>query len=189
MWAHVFTSLSPGFTPDESALDRAAAEIGFPLPTSYRSFCQACGVGLAAEQFRIAVPGPFEACDLITQAGVIAHSIASAIGMLADGAEPHRFDVEDGDPSIVERACFFGHGEDGSFLFWDVSGSDGEYDIWLLAPDLETIRFGGETLADFFATITAPTALLVLGTGAEPLPARFEGITEATLARSAQAET
>ena len=189
MWERVFTSLSPGFTPDEAALDRAAAELGFPLPDSYRSFCRTCGVGLAGGQFRIAVPVPFEACDLITQAGVIAHSVGSAIGMLADGAEPHRFDVGDGDASVVERACFFGQGEEGSFLFWDVSGSDGEYDIWLLAPDLETVRFGGDTLGDFFATVTAPAALLVLGTGAEPLPARFEGFTEATLARSAQVES
>lgn|GEM_PF-1393302 len=187
MWERVFTSLSPGFIPDEAALDLAAAELGFPLPASYRSFCRTCGVGLAGGQFRIAVPAPFEACDLITQAGVIAHSVGSAIGLLADGAEPHRFDVEDGDPSVVERACFFGHGEDGSFLFWDVSGSDGEYDIWVLGPDLETIRFGGETLADFFATVTAPAALLVLGTSAEPLPQRFEGFTEVTLARSVQA--
>ncbi len=188
MWERVFTSLVPGFTPDEAALDRAAAELGFPLPDSYRDFCRACGVGVAGGQIRIAVPAPFEASDLSTQAGVIAHSIGAAVRLLEDGAEPHRFDVEDGDPGVVERACFFGQGEDGSFLFWDVSGSGAEYDIWLLAPDLETVRFGGETLFDFFAQVTGPTAALILGPGMEPLPARFEGIPAAILGRSVQAE-
>lgn len=188
MWERIFTSLSPGFTPPEAELDRAAAELGFPLPDSYRSFCRACGVGLAGEQFRIAVPGPYEASDLITQAGILAHSVGTAIGMLEDGPEPHRFDVEGGDPAVVERACFFGRGEDGGLLFWDVSGSGPEYDVWLLAPDLETIRFGGESLADVFTRVTGPMAALVLGPGSEPLPARFEGVTEATLARSLQAK-
>lgn len=188
MWERIFTSLSPGFVPDETALDRAAAELGFALPDSYRTFCGTCGVGLAGEQFRIAVPGPYEASDLITQAGILAHSVGDAIGMLEDGAEPHRFDVEGGDPAIVERACFFGRSEDGGLLFWDVTGSGPEYDIWLLAPDLETIRFGGESLTDFFTRVTSPAAALVLGPGSEPLPARFEGVSETTLARSTQAE-
>lgn len=187
MWEQIFTSLSPGFVPDDTELDRAAAELGFALPDSYRSFCRACGVGLAGEQFRIAVPGPYEASDLITQAGILAHSVSAAIGMLEDGAELHRFDVEGGDPAIVERACFFGRGEDGGLLFWDVSGTGPEYEIWLLAPDLETIRFGGESLNDFFTRVTVPAAL-VLGSGSEPLPARFEGVAEAILACSTQAD-
>lgn len=184
MWEQVFTSLSPGMTADDAALDRAAGELGFALPDSYRAFCKACGVGLAAEQFRIAVPSPFEASDLVGQAGIIAHSVGAAVRMLEDGAEPHRFEVEGDDPSVIERACFFGAGDDGSFLFWDVAGSGEEYDIWLLSPDLETVRFGGESLTDFFAQITAPSAALVLGPGADPLPARFEGFSEATLTRS-----
>ncbi|MDE4909146.1 MULTISPECIES: SMI1/KNR4 family protein [unclassified Methylobacterium] len=189
MWEQVFADLAPGFVPDEGALDRAAADLGFPLPASYRAFCRTCGVGLAGGQFRIAVPAPFAACDLVTQAGLIAHSVGAAVAMLEEGAEPHRFDVEGGEASVVERACFFGAGEDGSFLFWDVSGTDGEYDVWLLAPDLETVRFGGESLDDFFTRVAAPSAALVLGPGAEPLPARFEGIAEATLARTEQAES
>ena len=185
MWESVFTSLSAGFTARGADLDRAAAELGFPLPASYRSFCETCGIGLAGGQVRIAVPSPYEASDLATQAGVIAVSVGNAVAMLEDGGEPHRFDVEDGDPAVIERACFFGAGEDGSFLFWDVSGTGEEYDIWLLAPDLETVRFGGENLADFFTRVTGPSATLVLGPGAVPLPARFEGISEATLARGA----
>lgn len=189
MWKQVFEDLAPGFVPDAAALDRAAEALGFSLPASYRAFCETCGVGVAAGQFRVAVPAPFEACDLVSQAGLIAHSVGAAVAMLEAGSEPHRFDVEGGEASVVERACFFGAGEDGSFLFWDVSGTDGEYDIWLLAPDLETVRFGGESLDDFFTRITGPSAALILGPGAEPLPARFEGITEATLARAAQAES
>jgi len=183
MWEQVFTSLSAGFTAQPADLDRAAAELGFPLPASYRSFCETCGIGLAGEQFRIAVPAPFEASDLATQAGIIAISVGNAVAMLEDGDAAHRFDVEDGDPAVIERACFFGLGEDGSFLFWDVVGTGEEYDIWLLAPDLETVRFGGESLTDFFGRVTRPSAALVLGPGATPLPARFEGIAEATLAR------
>lgn len=188
MWERIFASLSPGFTPGEAELDHAAAELGFALPTSYRSFCRTCGVGLAGEQIRIAVPGPYEASDLFTQAGIIAHSVGSAIGMLGDGDEPHRFDVEGGDPAVVERACFFGRGEDGGLLFWDVTGSGPEYDIWLLDPDLTTIRFGGESLDDFFTRVTSPSAALVLGPGFEPLPARFEGVAETILARSTRAD-
>lgn len=186
MWQQVFETLTPGVTADDAALDRAAAELGLRLPDSYRDFCRTCGVGLAGGQFRIAVPSPVEASDLVAQAGLIAHSVGGAVRMLEDGAEPHRFDVDGGDPSVVERACFFSAGEDGAFLFWDVAGSDAEYDIWLLAPDLETIRFGGESLMDFFARVTGPSAALVLGPGADPLPARFEGFSAATLARSAQ---
>ncbi|WP_457106394.1 SMI1/KNR4 family protein [Methylobacterium sp. P5_C11] len=188
MWEQVFVSLTPGFIPDAAGFDRAAAELGFALPASYRDFCRTCGVGLAGGQFRIAVPAPFGACDLATQANLIAHSVGAAVAMLEDGSEAHRFDVEGGDPDIVERACFFGAGEDGSFLFWDVAGTEGEYDIWLLAPDLVTVRFGGESLTDFFTRVTAPSAALVLGPGAEPLASRFEGFSEATLARSAQAD-
>lgn len=189
MWEQVFTSLSPGFTADDAALDRAAAELGFALPASYRAFCRACGIGLAGGQFRIAVPAPFEASDLLTQAGVITHSVGAAVSMLDDGAEPHRFDVEGGDAGVIERAFFFGAGADGGFLFWDVSGTGEEYDIWLLAPDLETIRFAGESLTDFFQRVTSPSAALVLGPGAEPLPRRFEGFSEAILARSTQADS
>ena len=188
MWEQVFTSLAPGLTADDAALDRAAAELGFPLPGSYRGFCRTCGVGLAGGQFRIAVPVPFEASDLVTQAGIVAHSVGAAVRMLEDGAEPHRFEIEGDDPSVIERAFFFGAGEDGSFLFWDVSGSGDEYDIWLLAPDLESVRFGGDSLTDFFARVTAPSAAVILGPGAEPLPARFEGFSETTLTRSAQTE-
>ena len=184
MWQQVFTSLSAGFTAQPADLDRAAAELGFPLPASYRAFCETCGIGVAAEQFRIAVPAPFEASDLATQAGVIAVSVGHAVRMLEESGEPHRFDIEDGDPAVIERACFFGAGEDGSFLFWDVTGTGEEYDIWLLAPDLETVRFGGESLSDFLTRITGPAAALVLGPGTVPLPPRFEGISEATLARA-----
>ncbi|QGY03292.1 SMI1/KNR4 family protein [Methylobacterium mesophilicum SR1.6/6] len=187
MWERLFLSLTPGLTADAAALDRAAAELGFALPASYRAFCRTCGVGLAAERFRIAVPVPFEASDLLSQAGLIAHSVGAAVQMLEDGSEPHRFDVAGDDPSVVERACFFAAGDDGSFLFWDVSGGGEEYDIWLLAPDLVTVLFGGESLFDFFARVIGPAAALVLGPGQEPLPARFEGFSEATLARSAQA--
>ncbi|MDP4003094.1 SMI1/KNR4 family protein [Methylobacterium sp. NEAU K] len=183
MWERVFENLSPGFTAGPAALDQAAAELGFPLPASYRSFCETCGIGVAGAQFRVAVPAPFEPCDLATQAGIIAYSVGSAVQKLEDGAEPHHFEVEGGDPAMIERGCFFGAGEDGSFLFWDVSGTGEEYDVWLLAPDLETIRFGGESLADFFGRVTGPGAALVLGPGMEPLPASFEGISEATLAR------
>jgi hypothetical protein len=188
MWEQVFTSLSPGFAADEAALDRAAEALGFALPASYRAFCCDCGIGLAAAQFRIAVPAPFPASDLATQAGIIAHSVGAAVTMLEDRGETHRFDVEGGDAAVIERACFFGVAEDGGFLFWDVSGSGEEYDIWMLAPDLEAIRFGGESLTDFFSRVTGPSAALVLGPGTEPLPARFEGFSEATLARSAQAD-
>jgi hypothetical protein len=189
MWEQVFTSLSPGLTADDAALDRAAEELGFALPASYRAFCRACGIGLAGGQFRIAVPAPFEASDLVTQAGIIAHSVGAAVTMLETEGEPHQFDVEGGDASIIERACFFGVAEDGGFLFWDVSGTGEEYDIWLLAPDLEAIRFGGESLIDFFGRVTGPSAALVLGPGTEPLPARFEGFSEAILVRGTQAES
>ncbi|MGH1572474.1 SMI1/KNR4 family protein [Methylobacterium sp. P31] len=187
MWEQVFTSLSPGFTADDTALDRASEALGFAMPASYRSFCRTCGIGLAGAQFRIAVPAPFDASDLLTQAGVIAHSVGAAVSMLDEEAEPHRFDVEGGDASIIERAFFFGAGEDGGLLFWDVSGTGEEYDVWLLAPDLETVRFAGESLTDFFQRVTSPSAALVLGPGAEPLPRRFEGFSEATLARGTQA--
>lgn len=186
MWEQIFTSLSPGLTADDAALEQAAAALDFALPDSYRGFCKSCGVGLAGAQFRIAVPAAFEAVDLVNQAGVIAHSVGAAVRMLQDEPNPHRFDVDGDDPSVIERACFFGAGEDGSFLFWDVSGSGPEYDIWVLAPDLEAVRFGGESLTDFFTRAMAPSAALVLGPGGDPLPARFDGFSEATLARSAQ---
>lgn len=191
VWEGVFASLSPGFAPGRGALDRAAADLGFPLPASYRAFCAACGTGLAGGQFRVAVPAPSEAWDLATQAALIAHGVGEAVRML-EARGGHAFEVEGGDPAVIERACFFGSAEDGGFLFWDVSGADEdvpEYDVWLLAPDLETVRYGGDSLADFFARVTGPGAALVLGPGAEPLPARFEGIAEAVLARGAGGPT
>ena len=189
MCEQVFTSLSPGFTADDAALDRAAAELGCALPASYRAFCRACGIGLAGGDVRIGGPAPVAASVRPTPAGGYTPRGRAAVSMLDDGAEPHRFDVEGGDAGVIERAFFFGAGADGGFLFWDVSGTGEEYDIWLLAPDLETIRFAGESLTDFFQRVTSPSAALVLGPGAEPLPRRFEGFSEAILARSTQADS
>lgn len=67
-------------------------------------------------------------------------------------------------------------------------GPRGNTKSGVLAPDLVTVRFGGESLTDFFTSVTAPSAALVLGPGAEPLASRFEGFSEATLARSVQAD-
>ena len=185
MWNTVFANLRPGYLSTERDLARAEAELGFPLPESYRGFCTACGAGLANGHFRIATPTPYEASDLVVRSALIAHSIGEAVRTLdAASGEPHRFAVEDGDETILERACFFGEGEDGSFLFWDVTGT-GEYDVWLLAPDLESVRFAGETLPDVFTMARTAGGALLLGAGAEPLPATFEGIDEAVLARGA----
>ncbi|GJE41037.1 hypothetical protein AEGHOMDF_0196 [Methylobacterium soli] len=97
--------------------------------------------------------------------------------------QPIRFEIEGGDEAILDRACFFGEGEDGAFLFWDVQGT-GEYDIWVMGADLESIRFGGETLVDFVRATQGAKIHTILGLAATPLPSRFDGIDEATLARA-----
>ncbi|WP_375465093.1 SMI1/KNR4 family protein [uncultured Methylobacterium sp.] len=183
MWNEVFASLHPGARSSEAELARAEAELGFALPDSYRSFCRACGAGLANGHFRIATPVPCEAADLVTRARLIADSIGAAIERLAGPGAPHRFDIEDGDLTRLDRACFFGEGADGSFLFWDVYGT-GEYPIWVMAADLETIRFGGDTLDALLRRTQSLAILDILGDGTPPLPATFEGIEEAVLARA-----
>ncbi|GJE60845.1 SMI1/KNR4 family protein [Methylobacterium trifolii] len=187
MWSAVFASLRQGSVSAEAEIARAEAELGFALPESYRSFCRDCGAGLACGHWRIATPTPFEGSDLVTRAGLIAHSVNDAIRLMGEAPElsasPHAFAIEGDDPTIVERACFFGTGEDGSFLFWDVTGT-GEYDVWVMDPDLETVRFGGETLLDLMRRVQGASVTTVLGFGAEPLPSTFEGIDAAVLARA-----
>jgi hypothetical protein len=181
-WSEIFATLRRGRLSDEGEIARAEAALGFPLPESYRGFCRACGAGLAGGAIRIATPLPYPAADLAVRAEVIAHSIQAALALLD---EAPAFTVEGGDPSVLERACFFGEVEDGSFLFWDVAGA-GEYDIWVLAPDLETVRFGGESLDALFHRVQGAGVRGVLGEAAEPLPSVFEGIEDAVLARAAE---
>ncbi|MEE7477144.1 SMI1/KNR4 family protein [Methylobacterium hispanicum] len=183
MWAEVFAELRQGCPSDEAEIARAERELGFPLPESYRSFCRACGAGLAGGRVRVATPLPYPAADLVVRAELIAHSIQAAIGLLDT---PPALAVEGDDPGVLDRACFFGETDDGHFLFWDVAGEP-EYDIWLLAPDLETVRFGGESLDALFRRLQGAGVRTVLGEAAEPLPAVFEGIEAAVLARGAEA--
>lgn len=184
MWNTVFARLHPGVRSGDAEIARAEGELGFALPESYRSFCRACGAGLANGHFRIATPLPYPAADLVTRAALIADSVNAAIQALSAADTPHLFDIEDGDLSRLARACFFGEGEDGSFLFWDVSGT-GEYPIWVMAADLETIRFGGDSLDDLMRRTQGLAILDVLGDGTPPLDSVFEGIEEAVLARGA----
>ncbi|WP_336489029.1 SMI1/KNR4 family protein [Methylobacterium nigriterrae] len=187
MYDGVFREFRRGFASSEAEIARAEAALGFALPDSYRSFCRECGAGRANAQFRIATPLPFEAPDLVARSGLIAHSVGAAIRALDDNpafaGTPFRFEIEGGDTGILDRACFFGEGEDGAFLFWDVQGT-GEYDIWVMGADLETVRFGGETLVAFLRATQGAGVRTILGPAAEPLPARFEGIDEAILARA-----
>ncbi len=175
MWQTVFAEFVAGPPADESGLDRAEAELGFPLPASYRSFCLACGAGLACGSVRIAIPSPVETADLVTRSELIAHSIAAVLET-RDGA---RFEVEGDDPTVVERAAFFGETEAGAFLFWDVvPGEDGgprEYEIWVMDADLESVRFGGADLADLLRRLQGPAVRGILGMGADPLPSSFLG--------------
>lgn len=183
MWAGIFADLRRGCPSDEAGIARAERELGFPLPESYRSFCRDCGAGLAGGFVRVATPLPYPAADLVVRAELIAHSIQTAIGLLD---APPALAVEGDDQTVLERACFFGETEDGHFLFWDVTGEP-EYDIWLLAPDLETVRFGGESLDALFRRLQGTGVRTVLGLAAEPLPSLFEGIEAAVLARSDEA--
>ena len=185
MWSEVFAALRPGRVSTEVEIAAAESELGFPLPESYRSFCRACGAGLAGGAVRIATPLPYPAADLVVRAEVIAHGIQTALELLDT---PPAFAVEGEDPAVLERACFFGEAEDGSFLFWDVSGETDaagriEYDIWVLAPDLEAVRYGGESLDAFFRRAQGEGAGGMFGEASEPLPAIFDGIEEAVLAR------
>ncbi|MEA1833843.1 SMI1/KNR4 family protein [Methylobacterium durans] len=187
MWQSVFEELRPGCPSSEAEIARAEDELGVPLPDSYRSFCRTCGAGLASGLIRIATPLPFEAADLVTRGALIAHSVGSAAQALAENPafadRPFRFDVAGDDPSVLDRALFFGESEDGAFLFWDVQGT-GEYDIWVMGADLESVRFGAESLDELFRDLQGPRVATILGPGAEPLPSRFEGIDEAVLARA-----
>ena len=180
MWAEVFAELRQGCPSDEAEIARAERELGFPLPESYRSFCRACGAGLAGGRVRVATPLPYPAADLVVRAELIAHSIQAAIGLLDT---PPALAVEGDDPGVLDRACFFGETEDGAFLFWDVQGT-GEYDIWVMGADLESVRFGAESLDALFRALQGPRVAAILGPEAEPLPSRFEGIEAGVLARA-----
>ncbi|MCJ2128893.1 SMI1/KNR4 family protein [Methylobacterium sp. E-045] len=176
MWQTVFAEFTAGPKADPVDLDRAEAELGFPLPESYRGFCLDCGIGLACGSLRIAIPSPSESADLVTRSELIAHSIACVL----ETREGHRFEVEGDDPSVVERACFFGETEAGEFLFWDVVlGADGaerrEYEIWVMGADLESVRFGGADLPNLMRRLQGPAVRGILGMGAEPLPSSFLG--------------
>lgn len=171
MWETVFTSFTPGPVSAQADLARAETEFGFALPESYRSFCLACGAGVAAGSFRVAVPSDDPETDVVGTSELMAHSIAAVL----DRREDHRFEVEGDDATVVERACFFGRSEGGEFLFWDVVPGRGEYEIWVLGADLESVRFGGADLADLMRRCQGPAVRGILGMGAEPLPATFVG--------------
>lgn len=179
MWEAVFTTCRRGIVCDAQALARAEAVLGFPLPASYRSFCLECGAGLVGGHVRIALPAAADGgdgADLVTVCEVLAHGVATA---RAEQGLPD-FDVAGDDPSVVERACFFGRGEAGELFFWDVvpdrqEPDRQEYEIWVLAADLETIRFGGVDLVDLMRRLQGPAVRGVLGMGHAPLPSSFVG--------------
>ena len=188
MWETVFAPFRPGLTSGDADVARAEAELGFALPASYTAFARHCGAGTIGGQVRIATPVPAKAADLVVRSHLIAHSVATAIDSLAENPltrdEPHRFTVEgDSDAALMERACFFGETEGGAFLFWDVTPGAAEYEVWVLGPDLETIRFGGANLLAFVRGLLGTEILHILGQGAHPLPATFEGDDAAALAR------
>ncbi|KQO70491.1 hypothetical protein ASF27_18355 [Methylobacterium sp. Leaf102] len=171
MWDTVFAQGVAGPVSGEADLARAEAELGFPLPASYRDFCLRWGAGLAAGHFRVLIPGPAPETDLVTGAELMAHSIGAVLSDRPD----HGFEVEGDDPSVVERACFFGRSEAGEFLFWDVVPERPEYEIWVMGADLESVRFGGADLGDFLRRVQTPTVRGILGMGAAPLPSTFVG--------------
>lgn len=188
MWEGVFSEMRPGLVSSEADLGRTEAELGFRLPRSYRAFAQECGAGRIGGQIRIATPVPEPAADLVVRGHLIAHGIAQAIDNLADNpltqGEPHRFTVDgDADAALMERACFFGETENGSFLFWDVVPDAIEYEVGVLAADLETVYFGGADLLAFVKSLQSAGILHSLGEDAAPLPSRFEGDDAVALAR------
>lgn len=171
MWETVFAQSTPGVRPGEAEIARAEAELGFPLPASYLSFCRTFGAGLANGHVRIATPTADAHTDLAARAEVIAHIVGTLVGERPG----HRFAVEGDDPTVVDRACFFGQTEAGAFLFWDVVPGRAEYEIWVLGADLESVRFGGADLADLLRRSQGPAVRGIFGLGAEPLPATFVG--------------
>lgn len=171
MWETVFAPCAPGPVSTDADLDRAEAELGFALPESFREFCRTLGAGRANGTFRVATPSPDPERDLVGRAELIAHSISAVLA----GRTDHRFDVEGDDPSVIERAFFFGETEAGAFLFWDVVPGRDEYEIWVLGPDLESIRFGGANLVDLMRRSRGPAVRGIFGMDAEPLPASFVG--------------
>lgn len=184
MWDSVFPGLRPGLRSTEADLARAETELGFALPASYRSFARECGAGRIGGHLRLFTPVPVEAADLVARAHLIAHGIALALDGLRGGGdgEPHRFTVEgDADASLMERACFFGETARGDFLFFDVTPGFPEYDIWVLNADLETVHFGGADLPTLVRGLQGLEVLHILGEGAGPLPATFEGDDAAAL--------
>ncbi|GLS42533.1 SMI1/KNR4 family protein [Methylobacterium brachythecii] len=190
MWQGVFAEFRPGLLSTEADLSRAEAELGFALPASYRAFAQECGAGRIGGQLRIATPVSVPSADIVTRAHVVAHSVAVAIDSLSENPltrdEPHRFTIEgDADAALMERAAFFGETTGGSFLFWDVTPGVGEYEIWALDADLETIHFGGTDLLALVRGLQGAEILHILGGADAPLPSLFEGDDEAALARLA----
>ncbi|NEU13970.1 SMI1/KNR4 family protein [Methylobacterium sp. BTF04] len=171
MWETVFTRCVPGPVSTQADIARAEADLGFSLPESYRTFSATCGAGLANGHFRIAIPSADVETDLVGCSELMAHSIAAVIDLRPD----HRFEVEGDDASVVDRACFFGRSEAGEFLFWDVVPDRGEYEIWVMGADLESVRFGGADLADLMRRSQGPAVRGILGMGAEPLSATFVG--------------
>ena len=88
----------------------------------------------------------------------------------------------------MERACFFGETEGGDFLFFDVTPGFPEYDVWVLAADLETVRFGGHDVAACLRAVLSLEVLGVLGEDASPLAPVFSGDDADALARLGRSE-
>ncbi|GJE25318.1 SMI1/KNR4 family protein [Methylobacterium organophilum] len=189
MWADVFSEFRPGLVSEPDEIARAEAELGFALPASYRSFCRDCGAGRIGGHLRLYTPLPIEAADLVVRAELIAHSIATAMGELSErGAAPGFALPAEAPAGLMDRACFFGETEGGDFVFFDVTPGFEEYDIFVLAADLETVRHGGADLRAFLRGLQGLDVIDILGEEAAPLPARFLGDDAAALAALGQAE-
>lgn len=194
MWDGVFSQVRPGVVSSDRDIARAEGALGFRLPPSYRAFSRECGAGVIGGQVRIFTPVPVEAADIVPRAHIISHSVAVAIESLAANPltrdEPFRFTVEgDADAALMDRACFFGTTEGGAFLFWDVVEGEEEYEVWALGSDLETVHYGGASLVELVKGLQGHEILHILGEGARPLPATFEGDDAATLATLGPADS
>ncbi len=197
MWDGVFDEARPGVLSQADDIARAEAELGFRMPPSFRSFAETFGAGSIGGHLRLFTPLPIPEADLVARAHLISHAIATAIDGLAQTAgaddEPHRFTVEgDADAALMERACFFGQTEAGAFVFFDVEPEagkkNGEFEIWVLAPDLETVHYGGSDLVAFVRGLTGDESGHILGVGMEPPPAVFVGDDAAALTNLSDAQ-
>ncbi len=162
-------SATPAVTATRDEMERVRLREGFELPASYRDFADRLGYGLLCDLLIIYIPMGSHGDSLPVRHQEMRETIEESLEADLVEYEP------DGSRELLQRLVPFGISENGHTLAWDPEEptGDGEYMIFVIGSKYLAVRRGAPDLYAFVESCLDGRVKGMLGSGYEPLPARF----------------